>query len=141
MTDNFTASIFQANLRRLREAKNWSQSVLAEKAEISVGSVKMWETGQRWPRPEHFDSLASALGCSPFDLIADPDTAMASALQRRHDEAPTFVDAISVLEAFRTAGPRRRAVALAVLTGDEAYLAAFPELAAQGIEALSAGPK
>jgi transcriptional regulator with XRE-family HTH domain len=133
--------IFGRNFRELRKRNNLSQKDAAVRAGVEQSYISSIEAGKIGFSPESLAKYAAALDCLPHELLADPDAAMSEALAQRHDEAPSFVDAIAVLEAFRNAGPRRRAVALAVLTGNESHLAAFPELSAQGIEAMSKGSK
>lgn len=66
-------TLLQNNLRRLRTARNWSQSVLAEKAGLSVGAIKMFETGKRWPRSDNLDAIANAFGVEAWELLKPLD--------------------------------------------------------------------
>ncbi len=57
------------NILALREAKNLTQSALAEKAKISVSYVSMLERGTRVPPLETLESIAKALRVPPLDLL------------------------------------------------------------------------
>lgn len=58
-------------VRELREAKNWTQTQLAEKADVRQATISAIETGQS--KGVDFDvleRLAKALGVDPGFLIA-----------------------------------------------------------------------
>ena len=74
MRSKSSFSLLQNNLRRLRAERNWSQAVLAEKAGLSVGAIKMFETGKRWPRSDNLDAIASALAIEPWELLKPLDS-------------------------------------------------------------------
>jgi transcriptional regulator with XRE-family HTH domain/tetratricopeptide (TPR) repeat protein len=55
-------------LRRFRLSSGLTQEALAEKAELSVGAVRLLETGRRrYPRPETIKQLAAALQLPEVD--------------------------------------------------------------------------
>ncbi len=60
-------------LRRLREAKGFTAEDLAYLAGVSSRTVYALEAGHNFPRRATQRVLADALGCSPRDLIDDPE--------------------------------------------------------------------
>jgi transcriptional regulator with XRE-family HTH domain len=62
-------------LRQLREAKGYTAEDLAYLAGVSSRTVYALEAGANFPRRATQRVLADALGCSPQDLINDPDRA------------------------------------------------------------------
>jgi transcriptional regulator with XRE-family HTH domain len=58
------------NLRRLRDAKGWSQEAFAHEAGIHRTYVSDIERGARNPTIMIVDKLASSLGVSAADLLA-----------------------------------------------------------------------
>ncbi len=60
------------SLRGLRRDMALSQRRLAELAEVSVGTVRLLESGRRGSYPSTARKLAAALGVAPADLIREP---------------------------------------------------------------------
>lgn len=60
------------NAARLRQARGWSQEVLAERAGVSQQYISGQNIGRRNPTIVTIDELASALGVSHVDLV-QPD--------------------------------------------------------------------
>jgi transcriptional regulator with XRE-family HTH domain len=58
-------------LREMRELRGWSQSVLAEKADVSRDSISNYETGHRAAYPSTAKKLADALGVTIADFLED----------------------------------------------------------------------
>lgn len=58
-------------LQRARESKEWSRAVLAEKAELTDGAIKMIESGHRYPQPSTLAAIVKALGISKGSLVDD----------------------------------------------------------------------
>lgn len=56
-------------LRGLRMAKEWSQELLADKAELTQGAISAYEGGHRIPRWDHLRRLARVLDVSPHYII------------------------------------------------------------------------
>lgn len=69
-TREYQVKVVADNIRRLRKSAGVSQAELAFRAEIS--SVAMYESGKRYPSPEHMAKLAKALGVSVSTLTSDP---------------------------------------------------------------------
>lgn len=64
----------ETNLARLRKARGLSQSQLANKADISIRSVQLYEqrkTDINKAQYNHLKSMAKVLGCVPEDLLED----------------------------------------------------------------------
>lgn len=61
-----------ARVRELRKKHRFTQSALAEKISLSVNMVGYIERGERFPSPETFVKLASALGVQVRDLFCFP---------------------------------------------------------------------
>ncbi len=63
--------IFGETVRRLREARTWTQEDLAEQAEMSVTYVGFIERGDNVPSLNIILKLADALRVTPAQLIED----------------------------------------------------------------------
>lgn len=65
---------FGENLKRLREARGWSQETLAKKMGYESGrntQISLDETSGKLPTPEKITRYAEALGCSTGELLHD----------------------------------------------------------------------
>jgi transcriptional regulator with XRE-family HTH domain len=58
-----------ANVKRLRDAKLWSQEKLADESGLDRTEVQKVETGNRNPGVEVVLKLAAGLGVTPNDLL------------------------------------------------------------------------
>ncbi|MDR2178498.1 MAG: helix-turn-helix domain-containing protein [Treponema sp.] len=77
--------VLASNLKGFRQARGWSQAVLAEKAETSTNYIGMLENTVKFPSSEMIQKLAFALGVDPTDLFSrDIDPA---ALMRNYQKA------------------------------------------------------
>jgi len=65
--------IFRKNIKLFRNRRNWSQSDLAEFAEISINYVGDIERGKKWPHPDTLSRLADALGIRVFELFIEEE--------------------------------------------------------------------
>ncbi|GHU84371.1 hypothetical protein FACS189473_1530 [Spirochaetia bacterium] len=61
--------VLASNLKQFRQARGWSQAVLAEKAETSTNYIGMLENTVKFPSSEMIQRLAFALGIDPTDLF------------------------------------------------------------------------
>lgn len=61
---------FADRVRGLREKRGWSQTELAERADLAPAALSRILTGEREPRMEHIIALASALETSLTELVA-----------------------------------------------------------------------
>jgi transcriptional regulator with XRE-family HTH domain len=71
--------VLASNLKQFRQARGWSQALLAEKAETSTNYIGMLENTVKFPSSEMIQKLAFALGIDPTDLFlreADPLSTM-----------------------------------------------------------------
>jgi len=67
------------NLKKFRQARNWSQAYLAEKTETSTNYIGMLENSVKFPSSEMVQKLAYALEIDPTDLFSkevDPISTM-----------------------------------------------------------------
>lgn len=62
-------ALFGRRIRSIREAANLSRETVAEKAKISVNYLGEIERGEKWPKPNMIERIASALGVSPAALF------------------------------------------------------------------------
>ena len=60
---------FAANLRRLREARGWSQETLAHESNLSMGHVSKIDRGDCEPGVRTVSKLACGLGVSAAALF------------------------------------------------------------------------
>lgn len=65
----FDKNVFAANLRAERGRRDLSQGELAEKTGINIATICQYEDGAYVPGGDKLCALASALGCTPNDLI------------------------------------------------------------------------
>lgn len=56
-------------IRTLREAKGWTQGMLAGKLGVTESTVCNYEKGKREPDIETLKKLAAALGCTIDELV------------------------------------------------------------------------
>ena len=61
------------NLRRLRQAKGWTQGDISDRTGIKVSHVSKLELDEGDPKISTVYKLIQALGCTPTALLADPD--------------------------------------------------------------------
>jgi transcriptional regulator with XRE-family HTH domain len=64
---------FGQTLARLREAAGLTQMQLAQKAEVSVDTLRHWEQGRHLPRIDDALALADALGVGLEELVLASD--------------------------------------------------------------------
>lgn len=57
-------------IKKLRESKGMTQSMLAEKLSVSDKTISKWETGRGYPDISLLESLADALGISLIELMS-----------------------------------------------------------------------
>jgi transcriptional regulator with XRE-family HTH domain len=80
MTGNYVRAVLSGNLKKLRKYREWSQTELAKKANISMNFLSEIERCRKWPYPETLQNLAGALGVEVFEFFrtqedeAAPDT-------------------------------------------------------------------
>ncbi len=58
------------NLRMLRKKAKLTQIELAEKAGISIATLRRWEAGETTPNGARIIELANLLGAAPDDIVA-----------------------------------------------------------------------
>lgn len=62
-------------IKAIREAKGMTQKALAEAAKVSAPFMYDLENGNRNARPETWERIANALGCTVYDLIGKEESA------------------------------------------------------------------
>jgi len=61
--------VLAINLKQFRQARGWSQALLAEKTETSTNYIGMLENSVKFPSSEMIHKLAYALEIDPTDLF------------------------------------------------------------------------
>ena len=56
-------------LKKIRQAANMTQTVLANKIGVTQASVAMWETGEAKPTADKLIKLSEVLGCTVDELL------------------------------------------------------------------------
>ena len=56
-------------LRELREARGWTQAVLAGRLRVGTTTVSQWETGARMPSEVDRQRLADLFGVSAGEIV------------------------------------------------------------------------
>jgi transcriptional regulator with XRE-family HTH domain len=69
MTKDYVRAALSGNLKKLRKYREWSQTELAKKANISMNFLSEIERGRKWPYPETLQNLAEALGVEVFEFF------------------------------------------------------------------------
>jgi transcriptional regulator with XRE-family HTH domain len=69
MAGEYVRTALGGNLRRLRKYRNWSQTELAQKANISLNFLSEIERGYKWPYPGTLENLAGALGVEVHEFF------------------------------------------------------------------------
>ncbi len=69
MTSEEFRAVVGKNIRTYRLMNNLSQMALAEKADLSVGYLHFFETGDKWGTPETIVKLAKSLNVSPAQFF------------------------------------------------------------------------
>jgi transcriptional regulator with XRE-family HTH domain len=69
MTRNYVRTVLSGNLKKLRKHREWSQTELAKKADISMNFLSEIERGRKWPYPETLQNLAAALGVEVVEFF------------------------------------------------------------------------
>lgn len=69
-------------IKDLRKQKGWTQTDLAERANISRSQLAMIETGARSPNTRRLAAIAAALSVNPTDLFEQADDSHLIALIR-----------------------------------------------------------
>jgi transcriptional regulator with XRE-family HTH domain len=69
MTGNYVRAVLSGNLKKLRKHREWSQTELAKKADISMNFLSEIECCRKWPYPETLQNLAAALGVEVFEFF------------------------------------------------------------------------
>lgn len=62
------------NLKSYRKAAGLTQQGLAEKLHTGQSTVAQWENGERTPPVKRLISIATALGCTPAELLEIKDS-------------------------------------------------------------------
>ncbi|MRV72925.1 helix-turn-helix domain-containing protein [Duganella sp. FT92W] len=78
--DTMLTREFGLAIRRLREARGWSQERLAEAADMNRSYIGEVERGAAIPSLVTIDKLAAALGTSASGVLAHCELALAEAL-------------------------------------------------------------
>lgn len=70
MTSNVRKN-FQRNLNRLMEENDISQADLVSKLKVSSATASDWCTGKKVPKMDRIEEVASLLGVTSSDMLAD----------------------------------------------------------------------
>jgi transcriptional regulator with XRE-family HTH domain len=88
-------TVLGTNIRFYRKRHGWSQTDLAEKANISTNFLSDIETCKKWPFPETLEKIANGLKIEIFDLFKPelPQEHPAfDILQQYNDDAKLIID-------------------------------------------------
>ncbi|MDR3301697.1 MAG: helix-turn-helix domain-containing protein [Spirochaetaceae bacterium] len=69
MTGGKLRTLLGQNIKLFRSARQISQAVLAEEADISIPFLSEIERGQKWPQPDNLAKIALALNVEVYDLF------------------------------------------------------------------------
>jgi len=62
-------TILGKNIKNLRACRQYSQAILAEKANVSITYLSKIERGLKYPKPDILSQLADALGIELYELF------------------------------------------------------------------------
>jgi transcriptional regulator with XRE-family HTH domain len=76
----YIRAVLKKNMQAHRKRLDINQDQLAERSRLSIGMIKLVETGKRWPSPAVAEAIAKGLGITVSDLfsgdsVARPETA------------------------------------------------------------------
>jgi transcriptional regulator with XRE-family HTH domain len=57
------------NIKKIRACRNYSQAILAEKADVSITYLSKIERGLKFPKPDILSQLANGLGVELYELF------------------------------------------------------------------------
>lgn len=67
-------------LTRLRQEKSWEREDLAAATGLSVSAITKIENRERRPRAATLAVICTAIGCTPADLLPEPEPTQQTAL-------------------------------------------------------------
>jgi transcriptional regulator with XRE-family HTH domain len=73
MTGEYVRAALSSNIRKLRNRRDWTQTELAKRANISMNFLSEIERCHKWPYPETLQNLAEALGVEVFEFFKPED--------------------------------------------------------------------
>lgn len=76
---------YGSNIKRIRKFKDFSQEMLAERAEISPSFLSDIENGKKWGSFDTLIKIAAALGVEPYELLLPPQTVISYNTKRTKD--------------------------------------------------------
>src|SRR5215218_7849607 len=99
-------------IRRLREARGWSQAKLAAGADMGVSGISQIETGARNPSAVTLSKIAEALGVGVADLFPKAQAPLPEFEERRPSTFAAYLDEYKslrpLISAFDDLEPRER---------------------------------
>lgn len=108
----FDLKKFGANISKLRKAKDFTQSELAEKLDSSIDNVSRYENGESYPSEEMINKMSAALSIPVLDLInaGEPTKAEAALLYSNYnkDDVPHDVLKENILDEIKNIAPLLR---------------------------------
>lgn len=127
---SFLSDAFGKRLRSLRKAAGYNQQTFGEAIGVETATVSRWETGEFLPGEDKFEPILKTLKVTAKEFQ--------SGVVNDHEATPTLDDALSLLEAYRTAipGTRQQVRILLGLAQSES-----PEALLSEIESASLPPK
>jgi len=69
MKDNELLGILSSNIRQYRLIGKFSQSALAEKADVSINFLSDIENGKKWPSIQTMSKLAKVFNIEVYELL------------------------------------------------------------------------
>lgn len=87
-----------ANLRLLRKKAKFTQIELADKAGVSIATLRRWEAGETTPNGTRIIELANILGVSPDEIVAGSEDKEAATPGKLLVPAGQRVDGMLVFE-------------------------------------------
>lgn len=87
-----------ANLRLLRKKAKFTQIELADKAGVSIATLRRWEAGETTPNGTRIIELANILGVSPDEIVAGSEDRETATPGRLLVPAGQRVDGMLVFE-------------------------------------------
>jgi transcriptional regulator with XRE-family HTH domain len=73
MEEKELRAILAENIKKFRNRRGWSQSILSEKLDISANYLSSVETGKGWVSPLTLAKLAKILEIEVFELFKPPN--------------------------------------------------------------------
>lgn len=105
--ENISPVNFAIRLKELRENQNLTQAELAEKLNVGVSTIGMWESTQRTPTAKMLLKLIAFFDCTLDYLLGDSNSTTTKSTQRTDSLSELETELLSIFRQMDTAQQNR----------------------------------